>query len=254
MSAATKPRPIVLLHGWGMRPTVWAEVIAALGERPRLRCPTLPGHDGRSPPPTLQAWADTLAATLDEGSVLVGWSLGAMLALMTAQRHPAKVARLLLLAASPRFVADPHWPHGLPDATVAAFVRGFASEPQATLKRFAALQVLGDRGGRRLARRLSECLALPADASSTDCAALAAALAVLVSVDLRTLPETITQPCRLLHGEADALMPVTAARWLAQQLGDAPLQLLADTGHALPLAASSTCARLIAGFADAPND
>lgn len=258
-----KPAPVVLLHGWGMRPIVWTDVIAALGARHRPHCPTLPGHDGRLPPPTLDAWADALADTLDEGTVLAGWSLGAMLALATAHRHPRKVARLLLLGASPRFVAGPDWPHGLAAETVHAFVRDFADDPQATLKRFAALQVLGDAGGRNLARRLAECFALPADAAADsgadseakaeDIAALAVGLDVLTSADLRPWLHEIRQTCHILHGEADALMPLSAARWLADQLPDARLQQLPGVGHALPLSASVECARLIADFADAAH-
>lgn len=257
---AATTKPIVLLHGWGMLPTVWTEVIAKLGPQRPLLCPTLPGHDGKPPPPTLDAWADALvdrhAAVFKdaahEGVVLVGWSLGAMLALAIAQRHSDQVARLVLLGASPRFVAQPDWPHGLAAATVDAFVRGFADDPATTLKRFAALQVLGDAGGRRLTRQLAEHFALPLDAdrNADTIAALATGLEVLASADLRPALHSVQQPCLLIHGETDALMPVAAAHWLAEQLPDARLHLRAATGHALPLAASVECARRIAAFVD----
>ncbi len=61
----------------------------------------------------------------------------------------------------------------------------------------------------------------------------------------------IAQPSLLIHGEHDALMPIAAARRLAQALPRARLETLAGSGHALPLTRSADCAGLIAEFADA---
>lgn len=256
----TATSPIVLLHGWGMRATVWNAVVAELpsllGENHAIHTPALPGHSEAAPRPpaaTLSAWADTLAATLPDDALVVGWSLGAMLAMEIARRHAHKAAGLVLIGASARFIADEHWPHGLAPATVDAFRRGFMGDPHATLKRFTALQVLGETGARGLARELAEHAALPpqADADAPAIAALQVGLDVLCSADLRASATTLRQACCILHGEADALMPVGAARWLGAQLPHASLHILHKAGHALPLSASAQCARRIAEFATA---
>lgn len=259
---ARPAKPVVLLPGWSMDPGVWAEVRAALaatlGETHPVLTPALPGHDDNAPPaPTLAAWADAVAAGLPDGIVLAGWSLGAMLAMEIAHRHPARVSALALIGANARFVADEHWPHGLAREAVDAFVDGFARAPQATLKRFAALQVLGDASARELARRLAQHSALPpeADASvaAVRAASLAAGLEILRSADLRATVSSLSVPCTIIHGEADALMPASAAHWLAEQLPHARLHLLPGAGHALPLSASAECARLVARCASADD-
>lgn len=266
MSATCPASPIVLLHGWAMRPAVWSEVehalAATLGAAPLLHTPALPGHELAAPlpAPTLAAWAEALAGELPAdapaGIVLVGWSLGAMLAMELARRHPERVAALVLIGASARFVADRHWPHGLARTVVDAFAQGFARDPQATLKRFAALQVLGDAGGRSLARALAQCSALAPDADAATVATLgerlAAGLEILRTADLRSAASGLRMPCTIVHGEADALMPAGAARWLGGQIAHARLHLLPGAGHALPLSAAAECARLIAAHTRLP--
>lgn len=254
-AAAPAAAPIVLLHGWAMTPAAWAPVRAALARAPAF-APALPGHAGQAAAAGvgIEAWADALAPTLPQGAVLVGWSLGALVALALARRHPARVARLVLIAGTARFVAaeasadeptaEP-WP-GLAAATVAAFRSSFRSSPQATLRRFLALQCLGETDRRNTHEVLTGAL----DTLERP-EALAAGLDLLASTDLRGELADVLQPCLLLHGEHDALMPLAAAHCLARALPNARLQVLDGSGHALPLSRSVECARAIQDFADA---
>src|SRR6202023_595566 len=95
---------IVLLHGAGFDHTTWAlhsrwfahPGYGVLG-------PDLPGH-GRSsgtPLPSIADMADWTAALLDAAGAdqarLVGHSMGSLIALETAARHPARVSALGLV-------------------------------------------------------------------------------------------------------------------------------------------------------------
>jgi pimeloyl-[acyl-carrier protein] methyl ester esterase len=248
--------PLVLLHGWGMTPAVWHPLIAALDRAPAdadLYTPALPGHLGEasSAPPTLSAWAEALVPALPPAAVIVGWSLGALLALELARFHPQKVARLVLIGATPRFVSGPDWPHGLTPETVTAFINGYASQPAATLRRFLALQTLGDAARRRLLPQLeAACVPHPA---AQPLPALADGLQILVDSDLRPPPTlaAIEQPAHLIHGDGDALMPLAAARSLADALSHARLSVLANCGHAPLLSRPAECAALIRAQLDA---
>ena len=255
--------PLVLLHGWAMSPAVWAPLRALLGDRPVL-APALPGHAGAvparhaAPEDLLAAWSDALLARLPQQATLVGWSLGALLALDIAARHPMRVARLVLISSTARFVADvpdtaavtqpaTAWP-GLAAETVAAFCNGFAQSPQATLRRFLALQCLGEATRKVLADQLESCLAPEHRGGTGEHAGLRAGLELLACADLRPVLAQVRQLCLLIHGEHDALMPVAAARMLAQALPDAQLAHLPAGGHALPLSHAADCARLIERF------
>lgn len=239
--------PLVLLHGWGLTPRVWSPLRDALPPTLDVHAPPLPGHAPSSPAAGahLQQWSDALLGELPDRAVLCGWSLGALVALDLAQRFPERVARLVLIGATPRFVArtEPQpWPHGLEAATVAAFSAGFAHDPQSTLKKFIALQALGDARRRDVAAALASSLA---DSTGAHARWLAHGLDMLATADLRQRMPDIRQPVQLIHGECDALMPVQAARWMAEHLPEARLAVLDGCGHAPFLSRPQDCAALV---------
>jgi len=212
-------RTIIMLHGWGFTPRIWDPLRAWLGDF-RLLTPDL--NNGVA---TLAARADAVSGAIDPDAVLVGWSLGAMLAIELARRHPAKVRALCLIGTTQRFVANTEWPHGLDGGVVSAFRRDFAENPARTIRRFMALQTLGDARRLPLQRQLESALADPKSAG------LAEGLAILETADLRdtVLPETLSM--LLIHGVHDALMPVDAARTLASSQASAQLHEIPDAGH-----------------------
>lgn len=240
-------RDLVLLHGWGLSSSVWKPLAEALSDTFTLHTPNLPGHGSAAPAgPSLNEWADALLSRIPEDAVLVGWSLGAQLALHLARQNPERVARLVLIGASPRFVQADDWPAALPGATLTRFRQEFDATPDATQRRFVALQSLGDSARKAVAAALGNSLTT---ADDTHKSALADGLRLLAETDLRTLASEIRQPVRLLHGREDKLMPVTAAEWLADALPDARLTVFGQCGHAPFLSRPEECATLIEGFA-----
>ncbi len=103
--------PFLLIHGAGASSAIWMMVMARLGRVGRAVAIDLPGH-GPSPAfedkprPTLADYAQAageLAALTGLGrSVLVGHSMGALVAIEAALAWPDKVAGLVLCAAAPR--------------------------------------------------------------------------------------------------------------------------------------------------------
>ena len=238
---------LVLLHGWGLSSAVWAGLRAQFDPGWSIHAPDLPGHGSAAPAgPTLAAWADALLPAIPDGAIVVGWSLGAMLALHLAECAPQKVARLALIGATPRFVQGQDWTDALPADTLADFRRGFDLDPAATQRRFVALQSLGDASRRDVSAALTDALT-PCDAGHLP--ALATGLVHLAETDQRELIRRIRQPVRLLHGSDDRLMPVAAAEWLADALPHARLTVLKQCGHAPFLSRPVDCATLIESFA-----
>jgi pimeloyl-[acyl-carrier protein] methyl ester esterase len=243
--------PLLFLHGWAMTPAVWQPLLAALGtDAFDARVPALPGHvdDGSKTnmdaDATLADWVETLAPVLPPKTTVIGWSLGAQLALELARTRPDRVERLILFAATPRFVATTDWPHGLDAATVTAFIEGYAGQPAATRRRFFALQTLGDAARRQLLPQI-EAASIPHAGAGHSLPALAAGLKILADSDLRPGLAAIEQPVHLIHGDGDALMPLAAARWLAAALPRARLTVLENCGHAPLLSRPADCAALI---------
>jgi 2-succinyl-6-hydroxy-2,4-cyclohexadiene-1-carboxylate synthase len=95
--------PVMLLHGFTGTSDAWDTHGADLVARHRILVPCLPGHGGTSAPPeamSVEATADALAALLEARDAapahLVGYSLGARVALRLAVAHPDLVNRLVL--------------------------------------------------------------------------------------------------------------------------------------------------------------
>ena len=242
---------LVLLHGWGMNAAVWGELGTELAQHFRLHCVNLPGH-GASPacaPCTLDALADGLAAELPKRVVVCGWSFGGQVALNWAWRWPDQVERLVLLAATPRFVRGADWDCGIAAAVLDDFARGLVNDYRAALRRFTALQAQGDANARGVLRRLREHILARGE---PDAAALAAGLRLLRETDLRDRLERIAQPALILHGERDSLVPLAAGEYLQRVLPHARLEVFAGTAHAPFIAQPQRSARRIVEFCREP--
>jgi pimeloyl-ACP methyl ester carboxylesterase len=105
---------VVLLHGAGFDHTTWALHSRWFAHHGfGVLAPDLPGH-GRSagaPLATIADMADWTAALLDASGVakarLIGHSMGSLIALETAARHPAKVSGLSLIGTAATMTVGP---------------------------------------------------------------------------------------------------------------------------------------------------
>lgn len=241
---------LVLWHGWGMHPVVWDGLAAQLTSEHDItpRAQALPGYGRTSAPAlyTLDALVDAMLADLPDLSTpitLCGWSLGAILAMHAARRHPHKITRLILISSTPSFVQRGDWLHGMTPQALEEFTAGLGRDPNTALKRFIALFNQYDVNGRMIGRDLARALAAVELPSAP---VLAAGLSLLRDTDLRTLVPGIGQPVLLLHGANDPLMPLMAAEWLAARLPQARLEVLPDVAHVPFLSDPARCALLIA--------
>jgi 2-succinyl-6-hydroxy-2,4-cyclohexadiene-1-carboxylate synthase len=161
---------LVLLHGFLGLPEGWSEVAQALTSRERVLRPALMGHgaadwDPGALPDTFEDEVDRLASRLDAEHVaaahLVGYSMGARVALVLAVRHPRLVSRLTLVSGTAgldddeerraRAVADDRLAAALREEGLPTFVRKWEALPLfATQQRLSA----GARARHR-ARRLA---------------------------------------------------------------------------------------------------
>jgi pimeloyl-[acyl-carrier protein] methyl ester esterase len=217
----------VFLHGWGLHGGIWSETLAALPGT----APDLPGYGGVPAPSIYSAGslADVLADTFTGPVRLIGWSLGGMVALALAARHPDKVAKLVLVGASPAFVSRPDWSHGLASDVLAGFAEALGQDYRATLLRFLSLQARGGDAARQVIGRLRESVFRRGE---PDAASLAAGLDLLRDADLRHLAPSVRCPTLVVHGGYDSLCPVAAGCWLAERIPGARLALHPRAAHA----------------------
>jgi pimeloyl-[acyl-carrier protein] methyl ester esterase len=222
---------LVMLHGWGLNGRVWDGVRDALASHFTLHIVDLPGHgrSGHVRVDSFQTWLNDVAEVIPDGAHLMGWSLGGHTALALAARFPQKVARLITICCTPRFVEAPDWPQGKRRAVLADFARRLGSNYAATIRNFLALQALNQPAMRDTIRTLQD--AVPAHGAPS-VEALGAALSILETSDIRAEVVTIQQPTLVIQGDHDALTSTASADWLRTHVPHSTYVLIEHAAHA----------------------
>ncbi len=233
--------PMVLLHGWGNDSRIWASVLPRLQQYFDVQTVDLPGFGDSPACGTWQQALDALGRTLPGRAIVVGWSLGGMLATRYAALHPQRVERLVTVAANGSFTARGEWPAAMDPATFRRFRRQFADDPQRALRQFVALQAQGDDDERQVARSLRVQQPEPGPGWLT-------ALDWLGELDNR---ESLARlPVRSLHvlGEGDQLVPSAAAADLESLVPGAQVRVLPGAGHAPQVSRPDELVQAIADY------
>ena len=230
---ASEARPsMVFLHGIGGRASGWAPIQQACANAGYSSLAwDMPGY-GESPlisPYDFDGLADALAALMNaqglQKAVLVGHSLGGMVALQMWARHPERVAGLVLAASSPAFG------HGSGDFQQAFIAQRLAPlEAGKTMAQVAEglipTMVAPGYNGPGLAQAQA-CM------GSITPAAYKAALGALVQFEQRAALPTITVPTLCIAGEHDRTASPTVVQRMAEKIPNAQYQCLAGVGHLL---------------------
>jgi pimeloyl-ACP methyl ester carboxylesterase len=219
---------IVLLHGAGFDHTTWALHSRWFAHHGfGVLAPDLPGH-GRSagaPLASIADMADWTAALLDASGVakarLVGHSMGSLIALETAARHPAKVSGLSLIGTAATMTVGPDLlkaaeanDHAAVDM-VSIWGLGFQAELGGSL----APGLWMHSGAQRV---LEQCRPGVLFNDLAACNAYQNALAAAAQVSV---------PSSFILGERDMMTPLKAGKALAAATPNSRTVVLAGAGH-----------------------
>lgn len=134
--AAGQGDPVVLVHGVGLRAEAWNAQISALSERFHVTAVDMPGHGDSALPSgslALKDYTDAIAAAFDRPALVVGHSMGAMIALELALRYPHLVRGVAALNAV--FERPSEAAHAV-QARAAQLDGVSVADPSATLERW----------------------------------------------------------------------------------------------------------------------
>lgn len=209
--------PLLLVHGGlGTALLHWWREMPVFAGRYRVIAPDLRGY-GRSSPPRdfpldfyhrdAADLAEVLRALNCSPAHVVGWSDGAVAALVLAARYPEAVRRLVCIAGEARFLEEerPAWPALVDTSTwseraVARFIeaQGPLNWPGVLARMVAGYNaILDQRGGEIISRELG----------------------------------AIRCPTFLIHGDADPVIPVAHAHELHRQIEGSSLRIFPGSGH-----------------------
>lgn len=242
--------PLVLLHGWALHSGVWDAVRERLSARFALHLIDLPGHGanaGVAPARAIGGCAAQLLEAAPPRAHWLGWSLGGQAALAAALAAPARVAALVLVASTPRFVQAPDWPSAQTEAAVARFETGLRTDRERVVRDFLALQVLGDERAQATLHALRDRV-LGGVAPSLD--ALAQGLRSLRQTDLRAQAGALAMPLLGISGAMDRLTPPAALAWLCAAVPDGRHLVIPRAAHAPFLSHPAAFCAAVEGFID----
>ncbi len=214
-----------------MNSSVWQQCMQQLPPWINPVAIDLPGYGSSAEvvATTLDDYVDHVARQISRPSLLVGWSLGGLVALRLARHHPQQVLGLFQVATNPRFVQAADWTYAIEHTVFEQFAYSLQQDIDKTIRRFLALQVRGTSTSMQTVRRLQEAIherGLP----GTE--ALLSGLALLSETDLTEELQALDCAVAWLLGDKDALVPVELADRLRRLLPEADVQLLTGAGHA----------------------
>ena len=224
--------PALLVHGAGASSAIWMMAMARIARAAHVVAIDLPGH-GPSPVPeggaaalSLETHRDAvgaLAGTLCLGpSVLVGHSMGALVAIEAALAWPDKVRGLVLCAAAPR----------LP---VSEDLLGVIREDDARFPSWMAEHGLSPRAKPAVRRAFAAAgVVTPREVTLADFQAVRAA-------DLGERVKSLTCPVLWLDGADDEIVGAREGR-------PGEVRRLEGVGHMVPIEAPAAVAEAVAGM------
>lgn len=251
VAASGNGPPLVLIHGWLFSGAVWQSITAELNQQFRVHCLDLPGYgsnvDSVCEPYDMEQLVAAISPLVPDDSLLVGWSLGAMIAMQLAINEPERLRGLVLISATPRFTTAPDWIHGTPPQQLSDFINSVQTDYAGTIKRFVNTQTKGVPQAAVTLRFLHRILAAepqPAPAS------LIGGLHLLQTLDYRAELGRIIVPTLAVHGREDSVIPVAAGEHLARHIGESRWQCFSDCGHVPFLIQPRLVAQTIKEFSD----
>lgn len=239
--------PVVLLHGIGGGREGWASTGAALAAAGfRAFALDQPGY-GLSPtiePFDLAGMAAAVARLItwtgETSAIVVGHSMGGMVAQELAARTPACVRALVLAATSPAFgPSDGEWQRNF---LASRFAPLDAGQGMAGL----AAQLVPTMAAQGAdPSRLAAAQALMAGVPETT---YRRALAALVRFDRRDALARIGVPTLVITGDEDRTAAPEVARRMAARIPGAAVEILPATGHLLMLEQPAAFDRVLLDF------
>lgn len=224
---------LAFLHGWASGPEVWVHQEKYFSQE---RLVKVNYHQGVSNArcdygPSLYAAAalEIIDRKTHGQPLLLGWSLGAVVALELALLVPEKIKGLILVGGTSCFTQAAGYSAGLPRVLVERMKKRLARNVDQTLEEFYSLMFTAEERQAGFEEQFrQEVFRQGLNWSKEE---LVAGLDYLLERDWRYGLNRIDVPVLIVHGETDEICPAAAGLYLHENLNNSHFTLLKDCGH-----------------------
>jgi len=219
-----KGTPLVLLHGYPLDHHLWDDVVPLLKDTFDLIIPDLRGFGESTTVDakyTMDDFASDVAGLLDQLGIqkaaIAGHSMGGYVALAFARLYPERMRGLALV--SSQVLADPSdRKEGRYKSAADVAEKGISGVVETMTSKFTS-----NPQWQAFARKTME--------AQQPAAYIGALKAMAERVDATPLLSTMKYPVVLVHGDADALIPIERAREVKAAIPESHLVEISGAGH-----------------------
>jgi len=243
--------PLLFVHGWLMSQRVWA-LQAHLQTRFRVITLDLRGHGSAGEADfSYNSCCEDISLLLSRLGLyrvtLIGWSMGAQIAIKAYHSLQEKVAGMVLVGGTPHFCSSSDFSCGVAPAEARSMALRIKRDYSRTAGEFFSNMFSKEESAAidmklLVAKVVSK---LP----SRDTAL--SALNELISSDLRAYLPLISAPVLLIHGVDDKICLPCASQFMAEKIPSATIELLPSVGHAPFLSNPAAFNGMLSAFAQA---
>ena len=198
---------LLWIHGWGQSAKIWGDFPHKIADC-QHRFPSFAKVN------QLQEFVPVIEEYLGGSTtILIGWSMGGMLALEAGIRNSKQVQGIIGINTTLRFVCeDPTL--GWPTKILARMQKNLGQNPGHTLKKFSQSMLKGSqlRGDEKLRIWNQMVRSDPMDACEFSIEGLNAGLDYLMQKDLTNSVAKLAIPSLFIHGEKDTICPILSFR------------------------------------------
>lgn len=243
------PETLVFVHGFASDQHAWQEVARPFESRYQVvlfdNAGTGASNPARASYLNLRGYADDVIAVVQSVNAakvtVIGHSAGAMMCLLAAIKRPDLIARLVLLGASPRYLAEAGYPGSFTRDDVDRIYKAVMGDYTGWAESFAR-QAMENPERQHLAEDFAASLrSMPPDEALD-------ALCALLQTDYRSELPKVTQPTLIVQSESDVFVPAGVARYVQDHISGSRLSIIPARRHYPHISAPHFVARAIQEF------
>lgn len=232
--ASNKTLNLVLIHGWAIGSGVWKKFIPYLNAYQQVITVDLPGYNqpikqqtNTDTPQNIEQITQKISPKIPKNSILVGWSLGGLIATKLASIRQ-DISALALLASSPCFINKTDWKNSIDPIDYAQLSHALIKDKTKTLQRFIGLVATGDTNPRQTIQNLKQHI----KDNMPDTQTLQIGLDILQNEDQRELLKNSHCPVAIILGQHDTLIKHTTKKAIHKIQPKIEIMTIANAGHA----------------------